>query len=366
VATLALKTETAHLLFQAGRVEVLLGPRGSGKTRLLRALAGLDRIPGARVYAGGVEVTGWSPFQRRVRYVPRGGAAYPARTVLENLMLPGVLPDQAARARQAAALFGLSDVLDARADRVDPALRQRLALAKAAVSGATAVLLDEPFEPLDAYWRARLPALLRDTFVGRDRILVVATASPAAAAPLAGSVHVVQDGAVLQRGSLPALLAEPADERVARALHPPALAVWPIVLMKDRTLGRVVQLGDRLVAPAPSAWDALPLGKYRIGILPPHVHFVRHQANDLEVAAQVAAADPVEGHVWLTALAGQRELVASSRERLEPAHEKTAYFSLGDVLLFTVSGQRTRGAHRPSGSGRPWRQLNRSRPASRR
>lgn len=189
MATLALKSATAHLLFHSGRVEVLLGGDAGARSAVLRALAGLEAD--ARVFAGGVEVTGRSPAQRRVRYVPSGGVVYPQLTVLANLMLPRRGRNARARALAAAERFGVGALLDRRAALLDRAAAQRVAFAKAAAVEPFAVLLDEPLDPFPAEERAAVLAALRAAFVGEDRIFVLATARAEVAAMAGGKVHVL-------------------------------------------------------------------------------------------------------------------------------------------------------------------------------
>ncbi|MEZ5962969.1 MAG: ATP-binding cassette domain-containing protein [Planctomycetota bacterium] len=339
VATLALKTESAHLLFQSGRMEVLIGPPASGKSRLLRLLAGLATQADARVYAGGVEVTGSTPLQRGVRYVAPGGVVYPGCSVLDNLLLAAGSADPEGRARRAAHEFGLDDVLHAPADRLPPAVRQRVAFAKASSSTASAVLLDEPFAAFDSLAHNSVRELLRTAFVARERIVAVATGSPIEAAGLGGGLHVVDDRAVLQRGALRSIMAAPASERVARIVFGPGLSVWPVMLVKDVTLGRLVQLGDRLVVPAPTAWDALPPGSYRLGIPAHRVRLARRHAADVELRAEVARVDAAGGQLLVTVRTERREIAFASRTRFAVRQPVVLYVTLADALVFSSHGR---------------------------
>lgn len=345
MATLALKTDTAHLLFQSGRMDVVLGRRGSGKTWMLRHLAGLLTAPDVHVYAGGVEVTGLTPTQRRVRYVAPGGIVYPGCSVLDNLLAGTSSADAEARARDVAARFDLTDVLDTRADQATPDVRQRVALAKAAASAAQAVLLDEPFAAFDSLARNRVRDMVRSSLVSRDRIVVVATSCPFEAARLGGGLHVVHDNAMLQRGTIKSVVSEPASELVARIVHAPALAVWPVMLVKDSTLGRVVQIGDRLLVPAPTVWDALALGPYRLGIPAHHVHESRRHAADLELRAEVVQVDAAHGQMAVTARVDRFELTYHSRARPTPRQSVALFVGLQDLLVFSPHGKTLRLAN---------------------
>lgn len=342
MATLALKNPAAHLLFQSGRIEVVLGPPGSGKSKLLRLLAGLESEALARVYAAGVEVTALDPAHRRIRYVAPAGVAYPGLSVLDNLLLGLDSRAVEGRAREAAARFGLTDLLGARADVADADVRQRMALAKAAASGASAVLLDQPFAAFDSLRQAWVRRAVQAAFVGRDRIVVVATNCPREAACLGGGLHVVSAGSVLQRGTLRGVMAAPANELVATLVFSPPLSIWPVMLVTDATLGRVVQLSDRLVVPAPAAWQELVPGPYRLGIPAHRVHPERRHAADIELRGEVVRVEAIAGQLAVTARVDGRELAFVGAARPDPRQPLALFTSLPDLLVFSPQGRTVR------------------------
>lgn len=341
--TLALKTETAHLLFQSGRFEVLLGPPGSGKTRLLRILAGLHARAGARAYAGGVEVTRLSPFERGVRYVAPDGAPYPGRTVRENLEAPAV-PDAHERARHAAELFGLASVHDERADCADALTRRLLALAKAAVSGAGAVLLDDPFAALVPADRDRLVEVIGTALLARERIVVVATASAHVAELLGGGLHVLDAGAVLQRGTVAGVQAEPLDERVAGLVHA-GMPVWPARVLRDAARGPVLRLDGDLLLPLPAAWERLAPGPYRVGVPARALQCARRRDGDVEMAATVEHTGASDGSVRARVLGC--EVTVGLGGAAPPPSAFSLWFDPNDALLFSPQGRTLRLDRRP-------------------
>lgn len=262
MVTLAVKTAKAHLLFHSGRVEVLLGPTGSGKSSLLRAAAGLDHATGAQIYFGGQEITAWAPARRQIAYVPPVAALYPTRTVRQ--LLAAVAPVE--RRRAVTEQFELGAWLDLRAEQLDASARQRVALARAVASDAAVLALDEPCAALAGTMRTRVRELLR-AHGDRDRILVIATADPWTAARLGGHHHVLGGGATLQRGAGVSVAARPASERVAVIVTVPTLAVWPCELFAvDASGARSVQFADDVRAVAPASWAHLEPGTYRLGI----------------------------------------------------------------------------------------------------
>ena len=111
---------------------------------------------------------------------------------------------------------------DARLDRHPRQLsggeRQRVGLMRALVLDPTLLLLDEPLGALDPIVRASLQADLKNVFEKLGKSVLVVTHDMAEAAYLAGTIAVMRDGAVLQRGTLKELVETPAHPFVAEFL----------------------------------------------------------------------------------------------------------------------------------------------------
>lgn len=200
---------------QARRLAIL-GPSGSGKSLMLRLLAGIEPADSGRIAIGGSEIAGLEPAARAIAYVPQSYGLFPHLTVQEQLRFPvGADPHMAARWIEHLGLRGL--------ERRRPAAlslgqQQRVALARAFVRPARLLLLDEPFSALDAPLRERL----RQEFAMLQREIsattILVTHDPAEAALLADEILVLADGKVLQSAPTPEIFRRPASETVARLL----------------------------------------------------------------------------------------------------------------------------------------------------
>ena len=121
-----------------GEYLVLLGPSGCGKTTLLRTIAGLEDPTDGEVLIGGHVVNGLPPRLRRIAMVFQSYALYPHKTVLDNIVFPlkAAQLDKAERerkARWAAELLGIDQMLSRRPRQLSGGERQRVALARALV-----------------------------------------------------------------------------------------------------------------------------------------------------------------------------------------------------------------------------------------
>jgi branched-chain amino acid transport system ATP-binding protein len=140
------------LRVEAGQIAALLGPNGAGKSSTLRALMGLAPGASGRVTLDGASILG-APPERIVRLgmtmVPEGRRVFADLTVDENLVASAVARrDRAALAADRAQVFELFPILAERRQQKAGSLsggeQQQLALARALLSAARLLLLDEP------------------------------------------------------------------------------------------------------------------------------------------------------------------------------------------------------------------------------
>ena len=162
----------------AGAFLVVTGANGSGKTTLLRLVAGLLAPTRGELHVA---------LERgRLGYVGHEPLVYRELTPLENLDLYGRLyrvPERRERIGMLLERFGLWDVRGERAGSFSRGMLQRLALCRALLHDPDLLLLDEPYNALDADGAALLDGELRG--LAGARTFLVATHEPARIAPLA-------------------------------------------------------------------------------------------------------------------------------------------------------------------------------------
>ncbi|MDP9403588.1 MAG: ABC transporter ATP-binding protein [Actinomycetota bacterium] len=209
-----------------GEVVALLGPNGAGKTTLLRALAGLDRLgAGSVVLDGhvledvdaGVRVP---PEDRPVGVVFQDYLLFPHLSALDNvafgLRSRGVAKVEARRrARGWLERMGLADRAASRPKDLSGGQAQRVALARALAVEPRLLLLDEPLAALDARTRVDVRRELRRHLSSFPGVRLLVTHDPLEAVSLADVLVVLEDGRVVQTGSVAEISARPRSRYIA-------------------------------------------------------------------------------------------------------------------------------------------------------
>ncbi|MFM7654852.1 MAG: ABC transporter ATP-binding protein, partial [Paracoccaceae bacterium] len=204
------------LTLEKGTMNVLLGPTLSGKTSLMRVMAGLDVPSTGRIFWHGTDVTGQRVQDRKVAMVYQQFINYPAMTVYDNIASPlrlmGKSSAEIDRAvRETAEMLKLTPMLARKPLELSGGQQQRCALARALVKGAGLVLLDEPLANLDYKLREELREELPKIFAASGAIFVYATTEASEALLLGGNTATLHQGRVTQFGPTLEVYCRPAD-----------------------------------------------------------------------------------------------------------------------------------------------------------
>jgi ABC-type polar amino acid transport system ATPase subunit len=170
-----------------GRVVALMGASGSGKTTILRAIAGLERfdrgaidVDGVRLAPGPTTAAAMRPLRSKVCMVFQFHCLFEHLPVIQNVWLAPVhvhrtaKADAERRARELLALLGVDHRAQALPRELSGGEAQRVAIARALASDPPVLLMDEPTASLDPERRVELGSLLKD-LVRRGRTLIIAT-----------------------------------------------------------------------------------------------------------------------------------------------------------------------------------------------
>ena len=215
----------------AGEFVAFIGPSGSGKSSLLRVIAGFDEPTQGTVRIGDLDVAGIEPAGRGLAMVFQNYALYPNMTVAENmgfaLRLSGM--PRAARekaVREGASLLRIDHLLERRPAELSGGQRQRVAIGRALVRRPSVFLFDEPLSNLDPALREEM----RIEFVRLHRELgttmLYVTHDQTEAMTMAGRIAVFRAGRVEQFAEARTIYREPASQFVATVLGAPRMNMF--------------------------------------------------------------------------------------------------------------------------------------------
>ncbi|MGO1594033.1 MAG: ABC transporter ATP-binding protein [Ancrocorticia sp.] len=184
-----------------GEIVALLGPSGSGKSSLLRGVAGLEAVTSGRVLIAGQDVAGVPTHKRGCGMVFQDGQLFPHRTVAGNVAYSLEHTGRSrAQIRDEVAhwlnLVGLPDYGPRAITTLSGGQAQRVALARSLARRTGLLLLDEPLSALDRELREQLALELRGILTAADSSAVYVTHDHEEANTLADRVVYMRDGEI--------------------------------------------------------------------------------------------------------------------------------------------------------------------------
>lgn len=206
----------------------LLGPSGSGKSVLLRLIAGIERPDGGDIFLGGTSLLDRPAYQRGIGFVLQNFALFPHMSVVDNVgyglrhrQIAPMTDEQAIGKRVGTILelVGLDGLDDRMVGQISGGQRQRVALARTLVTEPKICLLDEPLGALDANFRARMTVELRRIREALGVTFLHVTGNESEALAMGDRLVVLDQGRALQVDQPEAIHARPLSETVARFLN---------------------------------------------------------------------------------------------------------------------------------------------------
>jgi osmoprotectant transport system ATP-binding protein len=215
------------LAFPPGLTTALIGPSGCGKSTLLRLIIALLKPDTGKVTFDDLEVTETSAQQvrRRVGYVIQEGGLFPHLTARANVLLlsrhlgrPASKMEE--RLEQLCALSQFPrNGLDRYPAELSGGQRQRVSLMRALMLSPEVLLLDEPLGALDPLVRSSLQKDLKEIFARLKQTAVLVTHDMGEAAYLADEIVLMNEGRIVQRGTVVDLRDHPASAFVSEFIN---------------------------------------------------------------------------------------------------------------------------------------------------
>ena len=240
---------------KAGEFVSVLGASGSGKTTVLRMIAGLEEPSGGQILIGGTDATELPPEARDIGLVFQDYALFPHMTVRDNIAFPlrmrGLDKKRIeAEVERIMALVGADQLGARRPSQLSGGQQQRIALARALVFRPKVLLLDEPLSALDKnlreHMKTEIKALHRQTGV----TVIYVTHDQSEALALSDRIVVMRGGQILDVDAPSRLYSLPSSSYLASFIGDANLIAGTIAATGDATVEIDCVLGRFVVGTA--------------------------------------------------------------------------------------------------------------------
>ena len=343
--------EEFDLAVADGELLVLVGGSGSGKSTILRMLAGLEPVSAGTIHIGERDVTALAPRVRDVAMVFQDYALYPHMTVRENLSIGLRLRNMAIteidrRITWAAGMLGLAPLLDRRPKALSGGQRQRVAMGRAMVREPAVFLFDEPLSNLDAGLRAQMRIEIGALQRRLKTTTVYVTHDQVEAMTLGDRIVVLSGGRIQQVGRPIDLYRAPVNRFVAGFIGTPPMNFIEGRVHVDDGAPRFLTDDIGIALPRERFTSLAPTAAATLGVRPEDLIVVPSpgSATNDAVTGRVVLVEMLGGtsHVHLDA--GRHRLLASVSDDLLPR--------VGDTIVVRA---RTDRVHLFDGEGRTLR-----------
>lgn len=337
-------------IIENGSFVAVIAPTGTGKTTLLRVMAGLEKPDRGSIVADGLDVTHTHVRNRNIAMVYQEFINYPSLSVYENIASPlrvsGKLKKQEIdrRVHATAEQLRISEYLKRMPQELSGGQQQRVAIARALVKDAQLILLDEPLGNLDYKLREDLRVELKNLATERNTIFVYATPEPIDALMMASHVAILHDGKIIQYGPTEEVYKKPNHVKSGEYFSDP-----PMNFLTCEVNNHEAVIAPEFRIPLETLDTDIAPGPYLLGIRAHHIA-VKEQANgngEITLAATVELAEIVGSDTTMRLLHHNLEFIALSQEFRHFDLDQNVVMSLdpGHIHIFDIdSGHIVRSA----------------------
>ncbi|MCK4952298.1 ABC transporter ATP-binding protein [Candidatus Bathyarchaeota archaeon] len=241
--------DNISLTIKDGEYVSVIGPSGCGKTTMIKNIAGIIKPDNGEIYIGGKLATDLPIEERGIGYVFQNIALFPHMTVWDNITYgPKVkgLPQEEMRplALEMLEMIKLGARSDAYPDELSGGTQQKTAVARALMSRAKLLLLDEPLGALDVKVRSELRYELRKLVKDLKLTALHVTHDQEEAMSISDRVIVMKRGSIVEAGAPIDLYSRPKNIFTANFVSEANFLTGIITQITDE--GSLVDVGDNL------------------------------------------------------------------------------------------------------------------------
>ena len=212
-----LAVENADVVFDSNKINVIIGQSGSGKTSVLRAIAGLIDFEG-EIFFDDTLINDFATKDRNVSYVSQLIGLYPTKTVFGNIAFPLRVAHASGeeirkRVFETASMLHIEPCLSRKPKDLSIGQCQRVAIARAMVKMSNVYMFDEPFSNLDSQLSQELTMEIKNILHNSGYTAIFISHDIKEAFLLADKIHVMHEGHFIYSGDTQKIL-KTKDERI--------------------------------------------------------------------------------------------------------------------------------------------------------
>lgn len=342
-----IKLREVNLELESGMFLALIAPTGTGKTTLLRVMAGLEKPDFGRIIVDDEDVTRVHVRKRNVAMVYQQFINYPPLRVYDNIASPLRVAGESAdaidkRVHDVAEKVQISEYLDRLPQSLSGGQQQRVAIARALAKEAKLILLDEPLGNLDYKLREDLRLELKNIASESDAIFVYATPEPIDALTMASHAAILHDGHIVQFGEVRDVYLRPNQVVSGEYFSDP-----PMNFLPAHVEGGVLAMSEQLKIPVETLQAPLMSGEYIVGIRPHHID-VRHKGESDTIDDRYLRGN---AEVELSEIVGSDTTIHLNHHgtNITALSDDVGFFDLGEEVSMFIDSQQMH-VFSPSGS----------------
>lgn len=313
----------SNITLKKKSLNVLLGPTLSGKTSLMRILAGLDRPTSGKLFVDGIDVTGVGVRKRNIAMVYQEFINYSSHTVYNNIASPLRLQKLSkseidAKVQKTAKMLHIDRMLDRYPSELSGGQQQRCAMARAFVKDTGLLLLDEPLVNLDYKLREELRDEMQEIFKTRDTIVVYATTDPLEALMLGGNTIVMREGRITQHGDTLDVFYYPKNIEAGLTFSDPPMNILKVSI-KESDGKKIGYLPDNTKFEVKDHLGKLDAGDYQLGIRSMNIGIKPFSGHNIKMSGEVDLAE-ISGSETFVHVKHENVSLVSQNEGAHPHH----------------------------------------------
>ena len=328
---------------ETGEIVVIFGPSGTGKTVLLRVIAGVEDLDAGSIVLQGKDLTNAPPEARGIGMAFQNFALFPHMSAYDNIA-SALTAGSATKAQikvkvdSVAKLLKIGHVLQHAPRELSNGQKQRTALARALVSDPRILLLDDPLRNVDAKLRYEMRMELPSLLKASGSTVLYVTQDYKEAMALGDKIAVLLDGKFAQIATPAQVYREPAALGVARLFGDPTVNIIPATPTLENG-APVFDLGGASISMPPAYAHAV--GRPCVIGVRPEAISVEETPRPGSFPVEVIAVTPLneKSVLLLRAIDGRELLAAESGESGQPRRHgpACANFDRDSLLVFDAA-----------------------------